>query len=331
MKAMVINKTGGPDVFEMMDIPKPEVKPDYVLVKVMASSLNPLETKIRSGLTPAIIPAFPAVLNADFSGVVEQVGEGVTNFKEGDEVFGYVGGVKGEWGSLAEYTLVDKDLMSLKPKNVDFKTAAMFPLVSMTAWKAIIEKSNIKSHDKVLIHGAAGGVGHMAVQFANLLGADVYATVSGDEKGEIAKRFGAAHVINYKEKSVEQYVNEYTGGSGFDFVFDTIGGNNLLNSFKAVKIDGTVCTTNTRVTLDLSLMHSKAIGLKALFIVLPVLTNTNRSEIGTVLNEVKKLIEADKISILKDKKQFMFSEITKAHEYYESGMAAGKISLVNNL
>jgi NADPH2:quinone reductase len=293
--------------------------------------LNPLETKIRSGLTPAIIPAFPAVLNADFSGVVEQVGEGVTNFKEGDEVFGYAGGIKGEWGSLTEYTLVDKDLMSIKPRNIDFETAAMFPLVSMTAWKAIMEKSNIKPNDKVLIHGAAGGVGHMAVQFANLLGAEVYATVSSDEKGEIAKKFGADHIINYKETSVEQYVNEFTDGKGFDFVFDTIGGNNLLNSFKAVRIDGTVCTTNTRVTLDLSLMHSKAIGLKALFIVLPVLTNTNRSEIGNVLNEIKKLIEADKISILKDKKQFMFSEITKAHEYYESGMAAGKISLVNDL
>ncbi len=331
MKAMVINKTGGPDVFEMMDIPKPEVKPGYVLVRVLASSLNPLETKIRSGLTPAIIPPFPAVLNADFSGIVEQVGEGVTNFKKGDEVFGYVGGVKGEWGSLAEYTLVDKDLMSLKPKNIDFNTAAMFPLVSMTAWKAIIEKSNIKAHDKVLIHGAAGGVGHMAVQFAKLLGAEVYATVSGDEKGKIAKNFGADYVINYKEKSVEQYVNEYTGGSGFDFVFDTIGGNNLLNSFKAVKIDGTVCTTNTRVTLDLSLMHSKAIGLKALFIVLPVLTNTRRFEIGNILSEVKKLIEQEKISILKDKNQFKFSEITKAHEYYESGIATGKISLVNDL
>jgi NADPH2:quinone reductase len=331
MKAMVINKTGGPDVFEMMDIEKPEVKPGYVLVRVLASSLNPLETKIRSGLTPAIIPAFPAVLNADFSGVVVQVGDGVTNFKEGDEVFGYVGGIKGECGSLAEYTLVDKDLMSLKPKNIDFNTAAMFPLVSLTAWKAIIEKSNIKSNDKVLIHGAAGGVGHMAVQFANLLGADVYATVSSDEKGEVAKKFGAAHVINYKEKSVEQYVNEYTGGKGFDFVFDTIGGNNLINSFKAAKIDGTVCTTNTRVTLDLSLMHSKAIGLKALFIVLPVLNNTNRYEIGTVLNEIKKLIESEKISILKDKNQFGFSEISKAHEYYESGIATGKISLTNDL
>ena len=331
MKAMVINKVGGPDVFEMMDITKPEIKPGYVLVKVSASSLNPLETKIRTGLTPAIIPPFPAVLNADFSGIVEQVGEDVSNFKIGDEVFGFVGGVKGECGSLAEYTMVDADLLSIKPSNIDFKTAAMFPLVSITAWRAIMEKANIKTKDKVLIHGATGGVGHMAVQFAKLLNAEVYATVSSDEKGELAKKIGADHIINYKKTDVEQYVNEHTDGRGFDVVFDTIGGNNLLNSFKAVKTDGLVCTTNTRVNLDLSLMHSKAITLKAVFIVIPVLNNTNRSEIGNILNEVRKLVEEGKIKVLKDEHEFKYSEISKAHEYYESGKAIGKISLVNDL
>ncbi|MEL7650122.1 MAG: zinc-dependent alcohol dehydrogenase family protein [Sedimentibacter sp.] len=331
MKAMVLNKTGGPEVFEQTEIPKPETKPGYVLVKVAASSLNPLETKIRSGLTPAIIPPFPAVLNADFAGVVEDVGEGVSRFKKGDQVFGFVGGVKGECGALAQYTLVDQDLMSLKPANTDYETAAMYPLVSITAWRAIMEKSEIKPGYKVLIHGAAGGVGHMAVQLAKLQGAIVYATVSGSRKAEIARKFGADYTINYKESEVEQYVAENTNGKGFDVVFDTIGGNNLLNSFKAVKIDGLVCTTNTRVSLDLAMMHSKAIGLKAIFIVLPVLTGSNRHEIGDILNQVKNLVEEEKISILKDSSSFKFSEIGKAHEYYESGKAAGKISLVNDL
>lgn len=331
MKAMVINKTGGPEVFEMMDIDFPTIKPGYVLVKVVASSLNPLETKIRSGLTPAIIPPFPAVLNADFSGTVIRVSEGVQKVKIGDEVYGYVGGIKNEWGALCEYTLVDEDLLCLKPSNLSFNEAAMFPLVGITAWRGIIEYSNIKTNDKVLIHGAAGGVGHIAVQLAKLLNAKVYATVSSDEKGEIAKSFGADYIINYKKEDVEQYVNKHTGGVGFDVIFDTIGGNNLLNSFKAVKLGGLVLTTNTRVTLDLSLMHSKSIGLKAIFIVLPVLTNTNRYELGNILNDMKTLIEEGKLRILKDEKEFKFSEITKAHEYYESGQAKGKILLINDL
>jgi len=331
LKAMVINKTGGPEVFEMMDIDFPELKPGYVLVKVVASSLNPLETKIRSGLTPAIIPSFPAVLNADFSGTVMRVSEGVQKVKIGDEVYGFAGGVKKEWGALAEYTLVDEDLLCLKPGNVDFYEAAMYPLVGITAWRAIIENSNIKTNDKVLIHGAAGGVGHIAVQLAKLLNAKVYATVSSAEKGETAKSFGADYVINYKTEDVEQYVNKYTGGTGFDVVFDTIGGNNLLNSFSAVKIGGLVVTTNTRVTLDLSMMHSKSIGLKAIFMVLPVITNANRYEIGNILNEMKNLIEAGSLRILKDKEEFKFSEIVKAHEYYESGKATGKILLINDL
>lgn len=331
LKAMVINKTGGPEVFEMMDIDFPELKPGYVLVKVVASSLNPLETKIRSGLTPAIIPQFPAVLNADFSGSVMRVSEGVQKVKIGDEVYGFVGGIKNEWGALAEYILVDEDLLCIKPSNLDFYEAAMFPLVGITAWRAIIENSNIKTNDKVLIYGAAGGVGHIAVQLAKLLNAKVYATVSNKEKGEIAKSFGADYIINYKAEDVEQYVNKYTGGSGFDVVFDTIGGNNLLNSFNAVKTGGLVLTTNTRVTLDLSLMHSKSIALKAIFMVLPVITNANRYEIGNILNEMKNLIEAGNLRILKDKEEFKFSEIAKAHEYYESGQATGKILLINDL
>lgn len=331
MKAMVINKFGGPEVFELMDIQKPEVKPGYVLVKVIASSLNPYEIKLRSGLLPAIAPPFPAVLNSDFSGIVEKVGENVELLKPGDEVFGFVGGVRGECGALAEYALVDEELLCLKPSNLDFKTAALFPLVSITAYKAIMEKSHIKAGDKVLIHGAAGGVGHIAVQYAKLLNAEVYATVSNEEKAEIAEHLGADHVINYRKTDVEQYVNEYTGGKGFDVIFDTIGTSNLINSFKAVKTEGLVLTTNSRVTLDLTPIHHKAITFKAIYIVLPVLTNTNRNEMGNILNEMKKLIEAGKLTIYRDNNEFKFSEIANAHKYYEAGNTTAKISLINDL
>ncbi len=331
MKAMVINKFGGPEVFEMADIAKPELKPGYVLVKVMASSLNPFETKLRSGLLPEITPAFPAVLNSDFSGIVEKVGENVELLKRGDEVFGFVGGLAGECGALAEYALVDEELLCLKPVNLDFKTSALFPLVGITAYRAIMEDSHIKAGDKVLIHGAAGGVGHIAVQFAKLLKAEVYATVSSEEKAEIAEHLGADHVINYKTTGVEQYVKQYTGGKGFDVVFDTIGAGNLINSFKAVKNEGLVLTTNSRVALDMTLIHHKAINFKAIYIVLPILTNINRNEMGNILNEMKKHIEAGNLTIYKDSREFNFSEISEAHRYYEEGDITAKISLINDL
>lgn len=331
MKAIVINKFGGPEVFEFMDIPKPEVKPGYVLVRVMASSLNPLEIKLRSGLLPEFTPPFPAVLNSDISGIVMKVGENVELLKPGDEVYGFIGGMTDECGALAEYALVDEELLCRKPNNIDFKTAALFPLVGISAYRAIMENSHIKAGDKVLIHGAAGGVGHIAVQFAKMLKAEVYATVSNDEKAEIAEHLGADHVINYKTTDVEEYVNKYTDGKGFDVVFDTFGTSNLINSFKAAKIEGLVLTTNSRVTLDLTLVHNKSLTLKTIFIVLPVLTNTARNEMGNILNEMKKMIEAGNLTIYKDKTEFNFSEIVEAHKYYEAGDTTAKIALINDL
>ena len=331
MKAMVINKFGGPEVFELMDIPKPDVKPGYVLVRVMASSLNPFEIKLRSGLLPEFTPHFPAVLNSDVSGIVVKVGENVELLRPGDEVYGFIGGMKDECGALAEYALVDEELLSIKPNNLDFKTAALFPLVGISAYRAIMENSHIKPGDKVLIQGAAGGVGHIAIQFAKLLNAEVYATVSNEEKAEIAEHLGADYVINYKTTDVDEYVKKYTDNNGFDVVFDTIGASNLINSFKAAKIGGLVLTTNSRASVNLTLVHHKSLTLKTIFMPLPVLTNTNRNEIGNILNEMKKLIEAGNLTIYRDKTEFNFSEIIKAHKYYEAGVTTAKIALINDL
>ena len=331
MKAMVINKFGGPEVFELMDMPTPEVKPGYVLVKVVASSLNPFEIKLRSGLLPEFVPPFPAVLNSDVSGIVVKIGKDVELLRPGDEVYGFIGGMADEGGGLAEYALVDEELLSIKPSNVDFKTAALFPLVGITAYRAIMENSHIKAGDKVLIHGAGGGVGHIAVQFAKMLKAEVYATVSNEEKAEIAEHLGADYVINYRTTDVADYVNKYTDGKGFDVVFDTIGGRNLINSFKAVKVEGLVLTTNSRANVDLTLIHHKSLTLKTIFVVMPVLTKTNRNELGNILNLMKQMIEAGQLTIYRDKTEFSFSEITKAHQYYESGVTTAKIALLNDL
>lgn len=328
MKAMVIDRFGPPEAFREAELEVPKLKAGYVHVKVYASSVNPIETKIRSGLVPAITPAFPAVLNGDFSGVVAEVGEGVTDFKAGDEVFGCAGGVVNESGALAQYMQVDSKLIGHKPRNIDYRTAALYPLVSITAYE-LLEKAQIKEGDKVLIHGIAGGVGHIALQLAKIKGAKVYGTVSGDSKGRSALALGADAVINYRENSVDQYVNRHTGGKGFDVVIDTVGGENLLNSFKAVKLNGTVCTTNSRISLDLGMMHRKAISLRCVFILIPLLDGVERERHGAILKEIKGLIESSKLKILKAEKEFLFTEVGEAHEYLEAGKAEGKIALLS--
>jgi NADPH2:quinone reductase len=330
MKAMVIRNYGGPEVFEIVDIKQPEVKPGYVLVKVAASSINPIETKIRSGLVPAITPAFPAILNADVSGEIVALGDNALQWHIGDEVFGCAGGVGQLQGALADYMLVDANLIAKKPTNIDHATAALFPLVSITAWEALRGKIQVNAGDKVLIHGAAGGVGHIALQLAKQQGATVYGTVRNQKQADIAKELGADVVIFAETESVEEYVNKYTNGKGFDIVLDPVGGNNLANSFKAVKSNGSVGTTNARVTLDLGIMHAKAISLHAVFMLIPMVHNMDRDRHSMILKNISSMIEKGQLRINRDEKQFSFHEIEEAHRYIESGKSLGKISLINS-
>ncbi|MDD4601336.1 2-haloacrylate reductase [bioreactor metagenome] len=330
MQAMVIRRFGGPEVFELAELNKPAVKPGYVLVKVSASSVNPIELKIRSGLVPAIAHEFPAVLNSDFSGQIVAVGDDTAPWKIGDKVFGFAGGAGTLQGALAEYMLVDAKLIAKKPNNIDDAQAALFPVVSITAWEALVEKASVKIGDKVLIHGAAGGVGQIALQIAKAQGAIVYGTVRREEQTVVAKAFGADYIINTANESVEEYTAKYTDNKGFDIVMDPVGGDNLANSFKAVKMKGAVCTTNARVTVDIGLMHSKAISLHAVFIMMSLLYNRDREKHGQILQRVAALIEANKLRIHVDKQQFRFDEIAKAHEYVESRKALGKVSLISS-
>src|SRR3954469_15932565 len=140
MKAQIIRRFGGPEVFETADIPRPEVKPGYVLINVAATSINPVDYKVRQH-GPPIAPELPAVLHGDVTGTIAEVGEGVTRFKPGDEVYACAGGVKGTGGALAEYMLADADLVSLKPESLTMAQAAALPLVSITAWEGLIDRA----------------------------------------------------------------------------------------------------------------------------------------------------------------------------------------------
>ncbi len=331
MKAMMIHEFGSADKFHLAGLPTPSPGKRQALIRVRASSVNPIDLKIRSGLVPAAAPDFPAVLNVDVAGEVLEIGSEVSGVKVGDRVAAMGGGVKGHDGALSEMMRVDADLLAKIPEGVTYENAAAMPVVGLTSWEALVNRGKIESGQKVLIHGGAGGVGHMAVQLAAALGAEVTATVSGSEKAEIAERMGAHYIVNYKEQSVKEYVQEITGGKGFDIIVDTVGGSNLDKSFEAAALSGAVITTNTRSTNDLSLMHGKGLTLHVVFLLLPLLFAKGKKEAGENLEKLLRLVKENKISPMIYHRTFGFSEIKLAHELVEKGGYFGKISLVNDL
>ncbi|MBE9212138.1 zinc-dependent alcohol dehydrogenase family protein [Plectonema cf. radiosum LEGE 06105] len=327
MKAQVIEKFGKATEFKVVDLPIPKVIPNHVLIRVLATSVNPVDYKIRGGIIPDIAPNFPAVLHGDVAGVIEKVGEGVNSFQPGDEVYGCAGGIKGMGGALAEYILADAALIARKPKSLSMRETAALPLVSITAWSGLIERAKIRSGQTVLIYGGTGGVGHIAVQLAKSCGAKVYTTVSNLEKAAIVHQLGADEVINYRQQSVESFVNQHTNGKGFDIVFDTVGNDNLQNAFQAAALNGIVVSIVSLSTQDLTLLHAKGLSLHLVFMLIPMLHNIDRNHHGKILTQLAQLVERGQIRPLLDPKSFSFSEVAAAHDYAQSGQAIGKVTI----
>jgi NADPH:quinone reductase len=327
MQAQIIIQFGHPAIFETADVPVPQVLPHHVLIRVMATSVNPVDYKIRQGAVPDITPDFPAVLHGDVAGVVEAIGEGVTQFKPGDEVYACAGGVKDLGGALAEYMLADVDLVALKPRSLTMVEAAALPLVSITAWEGLIDRAKVQPGQRVLVYGATGGVGHIGVQLAKWAGATVYALVSNDEKGAIARKLGADFIINYRQQPIEEFVAEYTDGQGFDVVFDTVGNDNLQNAFKAAKLNGTVVSTVSLSQQDLTLLHAKGLTLHLVYMLIPLLYGVRRSRHGEILSQLAQIVDAGQVRPLLDSQVFKFSEVAAAHQRAESGQAIGKVVL----
>lgn len=327
MYTQVIKKFGCPNIFEAMELDRPVPKKGEVLILVKATSLNTIDLKIRAGLLPALTPDFPAVLHGDVSGVVEEVGEGVTKFSVGDRVFGLAGGVKGLGGALAEYMVADERLLTEIPLGVEYDEAALYPLAALTAWDAIMERAYIKEGDKVLVHGGVGGVGHFAVQLAKLKGAQVFTTVRKDNM-PFAQSIGADIAIDYKVMRPKEYSEIYTDSKGFDIIFDTVGGAHMDQSFEAIKRGGRIITTGSRGIYDLSMMHRKAVTLSTVFILIPLIDNIDRDIFSEKLFKIAQLIDKKDLRVLKDNNQFRLDEVSRAHEYMESKEHRGKVSIV---
>jgi NADPH:quinone reductase len=321
MLAARVDHAGAP--FRLARINRPVPQDGQVLVRVMASGVNPLDVKISAGEAAHAKHPLPAVLGLDLAGVVEQVGRGVTGFKEGDEVYGMTGGVGGLQGSLAEFAAVDCRLLAPKPKNLGMKEAAALPLVFITAWEGLVDRASVSKGQRVLVHGGAGGVGHVAVQIANALGATVYATDAASKR-EYVESLGAV-MIDYTLDAVEEYVGRHTDGRGFDLVYDTVGGSTLDASFLAVCRFGHVVSCLGWGTHALGPLSFRAATYSGVFTLLPMLTGEGREHHGEILREATRLVEEGKVVPRVDPRTFTLHTVDDAYQAIRARTADGKL------
>ena len=309
--------------FRSAQIDKPRAGAGEVLVRIVASGTNPIDYKIRTGQAPYAMPELPAVLGTDLAGVVEAVGEGVTAFKAGDEVYGLTGGVRGLQGSLAEFAAVDARLLALKPKNLSMREAAALPLVALTAWEGLVDRANVQAGQKVLVQGGAGGVGHLVIQLALAHGAEVFATVRSHGV-ETVRRLGATP-IDVTTTSVADYVAEHTGGKGFDIIYDTIGGPALDSAFEAIAHYGHIASCAAFGEHALATGSLRCATLSGVFVLLPMLSGERRAHHGEVLRKVTQLVEAGRVAAIVDARRFDLDSAMAAHALVEQGGANVKV------
>lgn len=313
MKAVVIHRYGSPEVLQYEDVEQPKIKPSELLVKVHASSVNPIDWKIRQGMLRVITGnKFPKTLGFDVAGEVIEVGSGVTRFKPQDQIYGTVGF---PGGAYAELAAVPEKSVALKPANMTYEEAAAVPGGALTALQALRNQGKIQPGQSVLINGASGGVGSFAVQIAKALGAEVTAVCS-TKNVELVKSLGASRVIDYTQQDYTQDTAQY------DIVFDAVGKQSFSQSKGVLKPNGVYVTTiPTADNVVQSLITALLPGKKAKF----VFESPNSQD----LVYLKELIEAGKIRVVIDR-TYPLQELAAAHAYSETGRAVGKIVIRNS-
>ena len=322
MKALILKAYNTSFVLQEVETPVPG--PGEVLVRILASAVNPLDLKIRAGQAGHAKVSLPAILGIDMAGVVESVGEGVTGFKRGDEVYGMTGGVGGVPGSLAEYAAVDNRLLAIKPSRLSMREAAAIPLSFITAWEGLMDRAHVGEGKTVLVQGGAGGVGHIAVQLAVALGAKVFATGRAAQSPLLAG-YGATP-IDFTTLTVEEYVREYTGAEGFDIVFDTVGGAILDDSFRALKqYQGHALSILGWGSHSLAPLSFRGATYSGVFTLYPLLSGQGRAHHGEILREAAALIDAGKIIPMIDPHRYTLETVEDAYAAMENRTAKGKV------
>ncbi|RYG03773.1 MAG: NADPH:quinone oxidoreductase [Chitinophagaceae bacterium] len=304
MKAAVLNEFGSVEKFEILELPTPQPGVGEVLVKVLASSVNPLDFQVRRGDYKNELQ-LPVITGHDVSGVVVEIGAGVKNFKVGDEVY-YTPEIFNGPGSYVEYHVAKESIIGIKPKNISHLEAATFPLAGGTAWEMLYTRAQLKINQTILIHGGAGGVGIPTIQIAKAMGATVYTTARAIHH-RFLKELGADYTIDYEKENYIDAVLALTDNVGVDVVIDTIGGTTLSDSGKVLNQLGQVVTL-VDIDKPQNLIH--AWGKNATYHF--VFTRQNRNK----LDEITKLVESGKLKPIVNK-VFPLSEIGRAHSLLE--------------
>ena len=305
MKAVTINQYGDQSVLNYVDVERPEPKSDEVLVQTRAAAVNPVDWKIRDGLGEMFGLKLPIVLGCEIAGTIEKVGNEVRDFKEGAAVYGYVSLQRN--GGYAEYTIAKTDEIALKPESLDFENAATVAVGALTSWQAIFDTANLQGGQTILITGASGGVGSMAVQLAKAKGALVIATASGKNE-DFVRSLGADEFVDYTREKFEAVVK------GVDVVYDTVGGDTLERSFQTLKRGGFLVTTVAPPSEEKAEKFDVRIAM--------VGVEPSAKQLG----EINQLIAAGKLKT-HVATVLPLAEVRKAHQLSESGRTRGKIIL----
>jgi NADPH:quinone reductase-like Zn-dependent oxidoreductase len=306
MKAVRIHNYGGPEVLKFEDAPRPQPGPGELLVRIHAAAVNPVDWKVRAGyLKERIQYPLPLIPGWDFSGVIEATGPGVTRLKKGDEVYARPDIARN--GAYAEYIVAKESEVALKPKSVDHVQAAAIPLAALTAWQALFDTSDLSTGQKVLIHGAAGGVGSFAVQLAKWKGAHVIGTASGRNQSFL-RDLGVDEPIDYEKTRFEDVVHDV------DVVLDTIGGDTQKRSWKVLKKGGILVSIVSPPSAEEAAKHGVRSGY--------VFVQPNASQLA----EIAKLVDSGKLKPVVEA-VLPLAEARRAQEMNETGHTRGKIVL----
>lgn len=322
MKAMTIPRTGDPSVLTLTDLDTPEPGEHDLLIEVHAAGLNPVDTKLRDGRFRAPV-AFPAVPGFDVSGRVAAIGPGVTRFRPGDAVIASPSLFKP--GAHAQYVLVDERTAARKPESLSHVDAAALPLAFITAWELLVDMAGVTQGQAVLVHAAAGGVGHLAVQLAKSRGCVVIGTASSDASLALLEEIQIDHVVNHKTQDVKQEVLGLTGGRGCDAVFDLVGETVFQSSIDLVAPRGCLGTiVGIPADADLNPLFLKSASLHAEFMGAAALAGETAAHQGKILKEAGEMVEAGTLRP-RVAKTFALEDLAKAHALQETAAVAGKL------